>query len=80
MVGGIYRFGAVLGSCCSSDLAYMGVTMYLQYLNQKTQQAGKLKKADCKSKAREVIIPESWGLSETQRNFINFMTDKSSKA
>ena len=54
--------------------------MYLQYLNQKTQQAGKLKKVDCKSKAREVTIPESWGLSETQRNFINFMSDKSNKA
>jgi len=58
----------------------MGVTMYLQYLNQKTQQAGKMKKVQCKSKAKEVIIPESWGLSEVQRNFIDLMTDKSSKA
>jgi len=58
----------------------MGVTMYLQYLNQKPQQAVKLKKVDCKSKARESIIPESWGLNELQRNFIDLMSDKSNKA
>ncbi|WP_312045009.1 hypothetical protein [Erwinia sp.] len=54
--------------------------MYLQYLNQKPQQAVKLKKVDCKSKARESIIPESWGLNELQRNFIDLMSDKSNKA
>jgi len=58
----------------------MGVAMHLQYSDQKPQQAGKLKKVECKSKARESIIPESWGLSEVQRNFIDFMTDKTNKA
>jgi len=58
----------------------MGVTMYLQYLNQKTQQVSKIKKVSCKSQKPEVVIPESWGLSEVQRNFIDFMTDKSNKS
>ncbi|WP_158616022.1 hypothetical protein [Erwinia sp. 198] len=53
--------------------------MHLQYSDQKPQQAVKSKKVECKSKARESIIPESWGLSEVQRNFIDFMSDKSNK-
>jgi len=58
----------------------MGLTMFLQTLNQKTQQTNKMKERYCKGKnADEVAIPDAWGLSELQRNFIDSMIDKKAK-
>lgn len=51
--------------------------MYLQYLNQKTQQTGSSKDQCRQVKASEQpAIPGGWGLSEMQRNFIEMMMDK----
>lgn len=58
----------------------MGLTMYLQTLNQKPQQSNKMKERYCKGKnADDVTIPDAWGLSDLQRNFIDSMIDKKTK-
>ncbi|MEN4928494.1 hypothetical protein VRB37_10210 [Erwinia billingiae] len=54
--------------------------MHLQTCNQKSQQTSKMKERFCKGKSSdEVIVPESWGLSELQRSFIDSMIDKKTK-
>ena len=51
--------------------------MYLQSLNQKTQQTGSSKDQYRQAKASEQpTIPGSWGLNEMQRDFIEMMMDK----
>ena len=51
--------------------------MYLQYLNQKTQQKGSSKERYPQTKACEQpVIPNSWGLNDMQRDFIEMMMDK----
>lgn len=58
----------------------MGLSMHLQTLNQKTPQAAKMKERYCKGKSTDVVtIPDSWGLTELQRNFIDSMIDKKTK-
>lgn len=80
LVGGIRKLSTVLDGCCISSLAHVGLTMHLETLIQKTQQTRKVNKQFCKSSApRDVVIPESWGLSELQRNFIDSMVDKKAK-
>ena len=65
--------------CCIYDLARVGVTMHFQTVNQKPQSTNKMKEQYCQAKpANEVSIPDSWGLSELQRNFIDSMIDKKS--
>ncbi len=54
--------------------------MHLETLNPKPQQQSKIKERYCKGKKTdEVIVPDSWGLSELQRSFIDSMIDKKSK-
>ena len=58
----------------------MGIMMHLETLNRKPHQQSKMKERFCKGKnTDEVVIPDSWGLSDLQRNFIDSMIDKKSK-
>lgn len=55
--------------------------MHFQSVNEKPQTTSKMKEQYCKSKTtHDVAIPDSWGLSELQRNFIDSMIDKKSPA
>ncbi|WP_199257359.1 hypothetical protein [Pantoea sp. BAV 3049] len=80
MDGRFRWFSCILDRCRLNDLAHLGIMMHLETLNPKPQQQSKIKERYCKGKKTdEVIVPDSWGLSELQRSFIDSMIDKKSK-
>ncbi|WP_158233078.1 MULTISPECIES: hypothetical protein [unclassified Erwinia] len=51
--------------------------MYPQRRHNLVPAPGKLSEKTCKAKTQELVtIPESWGLNELQRSFIDTMIDK----
>ncbi|EXU77327.1 MULTISPECIES: hypothetical protein [Erwinia] len=78
---GCFRwFSTILAGRRNDGLALLGIKMHLETFNRKQQQQTKVKQRFCKSKDAEAVkIPESWGLSELQRSFIDSMSDNKSK-